>query len=186
MIINSGIYKNSKIIIPKQIKDVRPTSSKLREAVFSILSPFIRGSIFYDIFCGSGIMGFQALSCGAGFAVFIDKNRILANNINRYIRKFNIAEKTRVINGDAMKFLKRSDALSAGFSVSYVDPPYCFDRWGEFFSYIDRDDSLFNIIIMETSKRLQDYVDNLKYFDNYKYKRYSEKQLYIIRKRENE
>ncbi|NGX26610.1 MAG: Ribosomal RNA small subunit methyltransferase D, partial [Chlamydiae bacterium] len=75
MKILAGKYKNRPLKTPKGDR-TRPTASKVRESIFSILQNQIEGARFLDLFAGSGSMGLEALSRGAESAVFIEKNRL--------------------------------------------------------------------------------------------------------------
>ena len=82
MKITSGKYKYRKLEVPRGI---RPTTEKVREAVFSMIQPWLPGAAVLDLFAGSGAMGLEALSRGASFCWFCEANRanqkILAANI---------------------------------------------------------------------------------------------------------
>ncbi len=184
MIINSGSLKNSKITIPKGISGLRPTLAMIRESVFNILSPFTEGCIFHDIFCGSGIIGMQALSCGAQRAVFVDKNPVLIKNIHRHIYRFKLQDRAELLTVDALRYLNSINMMHLGaFSLAYLDPPYGFDRWKDIFQELDREGMPMDMVVIESSRMLKDYIDNLNFFDIYKYKEYSEKRLYYLIKR---
>ena len=101
--------------------DVRPTSDKVKEAVFSAIQFDIEGRRFLDLFAGSGQMGLEALSRGAESATFIDSSaesvRICKENISTL--GFDVASK--VIRSDALSFL---NLCSDKFDIAFLDPPY--------------------------------------------------------------
>jgi 16S rRNA (guanine966-N2)-methyltransferase len=68
--------------------DVRPTSSKVRQAFFNILGPRVAGASFLDLFAGSGLMGFEALSRGAAYVAFVEESRNQALAIEQTIKMF--------------------------------------------------------------------------------------------------
>lgn len=70
MKIASGRFKGQSLIVPKF--GVRPTSDKVRQAVMNILHPRLSGARFLDLYCGTGAVGIEALSNGAGFACFVE------------------------------------------------------------------------------------------------------------------
>jgi 16S rRNA (guanine966-N2)-methyltransferase len=106
----------------------RPTSDRVREAVFSILSSAdaVEGSTVLDLFAGSGALGIEALSRGAVKAVFIDADPAAVRTIRANLTVVgDLAERATVLQTDALGF-----AASAAFAdVVFADPPYRFDQW---------------------------------------------------------
>src|ERR1700761_4471390 len=85
--------------------EVRPTSDKMRETLFNILSPAIAGAVFVDAYAGTGAVGIEALSRGARHAVFIEKNRGAANLIKTNLAALKAEARARVIHGPAALYL---------------------------------------------------------------------------------
>ncbi len=100
-------------------RTVRPTSDRLRETLFNVLGDEIAGKVFVDAFAGSGAVGIEALSRGAGRAVFIENNRQAAGVILANLRALNLDDRATVIQRPALEAL--SD-LAAG--IVFLDPPY--------------------------------------------------------------
>jgi 16S rRNA (guanine966-N2)-methyltransferase len=103
--------------------DVRPTSDKMRETLFNILSPEIEGAVFVDAYAGTGAVGIEALSRGARHAVFIEKNREAANLIKTNLGTLKVEARARVIQGSAALYLGKIDA-----DIVFIDPPYPLER----------------------------------------------------------
>jgi 16S rRNA (guanine966-N2)-methyltransferase len=103
--------------------DVRPTSDKMRETLFNILSPVIDGAIFVDAYAGTGAVGIEALSRGARHAIFIEKNRDAANLIKSNLAALKIEARARVIPGSAALYLGKIEA-----DIVFIDPPYPDER----------------------------------------------------------
>ena len=80
MRITSGIYKGINIVLPKN-STIRPTSEKIRMALFNTLGDLIFNSTMLDIFAGSGAIGIEALSRNASSVDFIEKDRNLCNSL---------------------------------------------------------------------------------------------------------
>lgn len=116
MRIISGIYKGKQLFTPKDLS-VRPTTDKVRNAVFSVLFDKVVEARVLDLFCGTGAYGLEALSRGAESALFVDTD-------TAYVKK-NIqaagAERTEVLKGDAAQIVSR---LSGKFDLVFIDPPY--------------------------------------------------------------
>lgn len=120
MHIIAGLHKNRSIISPKG-KLTRPTSSKLRAALFNICQFYIEGTHFLDLFAGSGAMGLEALSRGALKVVFVDNHRQCVLSIQENLRNFKEEERGLAICSDAFGFLEKT---SMKFGIIYADPPY--------------------------------------------------------------
>lgn len=120
MHIIAGIYKNRSILTPKG-GATRPTSSKLRAALFNICQLYVEGVDFLDLFAGSGAMGLEALSRGANKAVFVDSHRQCAQCIKENLRNFKEEDRGMVICSDAFAFLEKTKQQ---FGIIYADPPY--------------------------------------------------------------
>jgi 16S rRNA (guanine966-N2)-methyltransferase len=102
---------------------VRPTSDKMRETLFNILSPVIEGAVFVDAYAGTGAVGIEALSRGARHAIFIEKNRDAANLIKSNLTTLKIEGRARVIPGSAALYLGKLEA-----DIVFIDPPYPNER----------------------------------------------------------
>jgi 16S rRNA (guanine966-N2)-methyltransferase len=123
MHIIAGTKKHHKIATPKG-KQTRPTSERLREALFNICQAYIDNARFLDLFAGSGAMGLEALSRGAGFCSFIDISRESLRCIQENIIKLEFENHTKVFSGDVFTQLKRLAKHGEQFDIIYADPPY--------------------------------------------------------------
>lgn len=120
MRIISGEFR-SRIIQAPEGTDTRPTSEKAREALFSILQNRIYGTRFLDLFAGSGAMGLEALSRGAGFSVMIDSSREAVRVIKANIAALGVQDRAEVYCAQAQAGIAR---LSGRFDTVFLDPPY--------------------------------------------------------------
>lgn len=100
---------------------VRPTTDKVKEAIFSAIQFEIEGRDFIDVFAGSGQMGIEALSRGAKSALFIDSSKKAAAVIERNLKVTNLQQFATVITADSVGYLKNTDKV---FDVAFLDPPY--------------------------------------------------------------
>ncbi|NGX42512.1 MAG: Ribosomal RNA small subunit methyltransferase D [Chlamydiae bacterium] len=123
MQIIAGKYKNKRICTPKGL-ETRPTSGRLREAVFNICQHCIEGVDFLDLFSGSGVMGLEALSRGAKSATFIDKSRRSIQSIQRNVEALGVQDLVRVLQGDVFQWIEKLVKEGRHFDLIYVDPPY--------------------------------------------------------------
>src|SRR5712692_5238739 len=85
---------------------LRPTPQMVREALFSILGNAIPDRLFFDVFGGTGVIGLEAISRGARFATFIERDNRLAGNIDKHLRTFDVAQFGRVFRSDAYRWVE--------------------------------------------------------------------------------
>jgi len=102
----------------------RPTSDRVREAIFNILSSRVRGAVVLDLFAGTGALGLEALSRGAGFVVFADVDRDAISVLRRNIQACRLETKTKTIQWDIKKNLNCLEASAPAFNLVFMDPPY--------------------------------------------------------------
>lgn len=107
----------------------RPTSEKVREAVFNILGNIlgsVEGDHVLDLFAGTGALGIEALSRGAGHATFVEAARPAVRAIQGNLRELGLADRAQVIAGDAVATAARRDG-NTRWRLVFVDPPYRSD-----------------------------------------------------------
>ncbi|HEU0173656.1 MAG TPA: 16S rRNA (guanine(966)-N(2))-methyltransferase RsmD [Blastocatellia bacterium] len=124
----AGIYKGRRLKTLEGLS-VRPTSDRLRETIFNILTPRIELARFADICAGSGAIGIEALSRGARHVTFVESSLKAARIISENLRNCGIREDYRVINRDAIRALKNLASENAKFDIIYFDPPYNSDLY---------------------------------------------------------
>jgi 16S rRNA (guanine966-N2)-methyltransferase len=129
--ITAGSLRGRRIAVPPT--DVRPTSERARQAFFNILAGRIRDARFLDLFAGSGIFAFEAVSRGASEAVAIDISRKAASAIERFAK--DVQAPVRAFASDAIVGMKR--LRPEVFDVVYADPPYEYDRYDDLLMTID-------------------------------------------------
>ena len=104
-------------------RDVRPTTDMVREALFAILGESVIDARFLDLFGGSGAVGIEAWSRGAGSVCWIEEDgstvKILTDNVKQLCDN-----RTRILKGDALRQLKRGAGGEAPFDIIFADPPY--------------------------------------------------------------
>ena len=118
MRIVAGEYKYRNIEVPRGI---RPTTEKVREAVFSMIREWIPGAVVIDLFAGSGAMGLEALSRGADLCWFCESSRVNARILTGNIQACRAEQKARVLNSDFRAALMRIDGTA---DIVIMDPPY--------------------------------------------------------------
>ena len=178
MQITGGFLKSRKIDSPKG-NNVRPTLSQIRESIVSSLFSLIdfENKTFLDVFAGSGIMGFEAISRGFLSATFIEKDKKTFYTIKSNLQKLNLENKhAGCFLGDSLKVLKK---LETTFDVIYVDPPYQSGLYENVLTII-LENNLLNengIIILEHPKTLDIEITTFKIV---KRKNYADKTLTFL------
>ena len=134
MRIVGGLYRHRLINYPNDAKHIRPTKDRIREAIFSAIGD-IDGKVVLDLYAGSGAMGIEAISRGASYCYFVDKNSIAINTIKENISSLKISDSQAIVIKDedknALEYFKRNQIC---FDVVILDPPYAE---GEYQNIID-------------------------------------------------
>jgi 16S rRNA (guanine966-N2)-methyltransferase len=105
-------------------RETRPTADRIRESIFNILGTAVRHAHVLDLFAGTGAFGIEALSRGADFALFIENGREALGVLTRNIQACRLADRTRVLNGDAAGSLNGLADGDRKFDLVFMDPPY--------------------------------------------------------------
>jgi len=105
-------------------KGIRPTSDRTREAIFNILSDRVFGAVVLDLFAGSGALGIEALSRGAGMATFIDKAPAAISLLEKNLRSCKIETRARIISWDIERNLNCLQSQDRPYNLIFLDPPY--------------------------------------------------------------
>jgi 16S rRNA (guanine966-N2)-methyltransferase len=114
----SGLYKSRRISCPD---DIRPTSDRVKEALFSALLVDLKGLDVLDAFAGSGSLGIEALSRGAKSATFVDSSAPSINFIKKNVSLIGIEDKCVIIKSDVMAYIRK---CKCSFDLILMDPPY--------------------------------------------------------------
>jgi len=126
MRIITGLLKGRKIHIPNTL-DVRPTSDRTKEGLFSTIEArrYIRGTYILDLFAGSGNLGFEAISRGAEEVTFVDCERNNIQHIKNMADKFDVSSRVKLVSTPVEDFLKISGRQ---YDFIFADPPYVYPR----------------------------------------------------------
>lgn len=151
----------------------RPTSSKVREALFDIIRDKIKGSSFVDLYAGTGTVGLEALSRGADKAIFVEPSVSRIRAIKENAERFGFHERAVVIKGRAYEFLREAANEKQSFDIFFLDPPYYSDEIMKTLPMIG-EGRLLNeggVVIVEHffKKKLPDVAGKLKILKSYRY-----------------
>lgn len=122
MRIITGTARGTKLISLEGLA-TRPTSERAKEAMFSTLAFEIANKRVLDLFSGSGQLALEALSRGASRATLVDHSAAAVDVIRKNIDKTHMQDKTTVVRGDCVDYLKRVSAEEK-FDLVFIDPPY--------------------------------------------------------------
>jgi 16S rRNA (guanine(966)-N(2))-methyltransferase RsmD len=111
-------------------KGTRPTTDKVKEALFSMIGPYFDGGIALDLFAGTGGLGIEALSRGMDRAIFVDLEPSSIDVVRDNIRTCRLQEQTEVYRNDAAKALKALGKRGIMPDLIFMDPPYRLDIVG--------------------------------------------------------
>ena len=103
--------------------ETRPTTDRIKETLFNILQPEMPDCRFLDLFSGSGGIGIEALSRGAAYAVFVEKNPRACNCIRDNLSFTKLVEHGKLLNMDVLQALRSLEGEEA-FDCIFMDPPY--------------------------------------------------------------
>ncbi len=128
MRIISGKFRGRRLQGPRGA-DLRPTSDRLKEALFDILGPEVIGSVFLDVFAGTGAIGLEGLSRGAREVVFIESSREAARLIRCNIELCGVTSGYRILQGNVFTSLRTLAREGLKADIAFLDPPY---NWGPY------------------------------------------------------
>lgn len=183
MRIISGYLRGLKLTSPSGM-ETRPTLDRVKEAVFSMLMPYINDANVLDVFAGSGALGIEALSRGAKSAVFIDNLNSSIECINTNIKMAKMMDKSTVLKSDALNFLEK---CKDNYDIIFIDPPYKNGLYESVLEQIQRNDILASdgFIVLEWDYEFG-FTDNLCGFEIFKEKKYGRVGITVLKGRSAE
>jgi len=146
---------------------LRPTSDRLRETLFDILGPTVEGSVFVDVYAGTGAVGIEAISRGARQVIFIENHAAAVKLIRNNLSSLRIASKADILAMDALRGLELLSSLRVHAQFFFLDPPYAEEEeYERVLDFLDRSPMLTpgGRVIVEHPKRrvLPDYLESLE------------------------
>lgn len=170
MRIIAGKFKAKRILGPKTEK-VRPTLDRVKEAMFSIIDPYILDADVLDVFSGTGNLSIESVSRGAKFAWINDIENTSISTIISNIKLTNIEDCVKITRKDYIKVLKQIEKENVKFDVVFLDPPYetmCGIKALEYISSAkDKILKENGIIIYETSSNFLNSLKDKSVLDNF-------------------
>lgn len=177
----TGKARGRRLLAPEGM-DVRPTTDKVKECMFSIIQFQLEDAVVLDLFAGTGQLGIEALSRGAKKAVFVDSSRKSLEVVKKNLELASVDAISNVTMSDSISFLQTTREL---FDICLLDPPYHKGLCDKAFEHLPRVLNDNAIVICETQadETLPDSVGGLTWKKEYKY---SAIKLTVYRKPEEE
>lgn len=147
-----GIYKRRLLEWPDDVKHIRPTKDRIREAIFSALGP-LDDLTSLDLYSGSGAMGIESLSRGCKFCTFVDNNKIAIETTKKNLASLNI-KNAKVIFKNDLQAIEEFKEKNTKFDLIFLDPPYKEGKYEEIIKLFI-DNNLVNshhIFVLETDR----------------------------------
>jgi len=165
----------------------RPTTDRIKETLFNIINSNLSGSVFVDLFSGSGAIGIEALSRGGKKAYFVDNNRACIKCIEDNLVFTKLKDKAVVMHTDVLSAIRKLQGiLNEPVDYIFLDPPYaseCEREILEELKKMDFVDEYTNIIIEASIDRDFSFVEEDGFFEIFKKKKYKTNMHIFIRKK---
>lgn len=160
----SGQYKGKSLkAVPGS--STRPTTDKVKEAIFNMIGPYFEGGTCLDLFAGSGGLGIEALSRGVERTVFVDRDGKAIQTIHDNLKTCHIDGQAEVYRNDFKRALKAIIKREIVFDYIFLDPPYAKQQLNEILEVIHENRLLSEqgVIVCEhsTDVKLPSSVENL-------------------------
>lgn len=117
-----GEYGGRRLEFPDQ-RGLRPTADRVRETLFNWLAPVLSGARVLDLFAGSGALGLEALSRGAGQVLLVEQARQVADKLRQNVELLGASDRAQVRQADALRLLAGGPP-EAPFDIVFLDPPF--------------------------------------------------------------
>lgn len=146
MRIVAGSARARRVLAPPG-DDTRPTTDRVREAVFNSLTSMgvVDRATVVDLFAGSGAMGLEALSRGAEHVTFVERDRRTAAVIRRNVDHLGFADRSTIVTGDVAAHIRKMEAVD----LAICDPPYSFEGWGALLDGLDAE-----VVVIESDREV--------------------------------
>ena len=133
-----GQYRGRRLIYGGDAR-TRPMKDRLREAVFNLIGPAIKGKHALDLFAGTGALGLEALSRGADRATLIEQHNPTADTIRQNVTLLAAGQRAEVVVGNVFIWFRREPSLGDKPWAVFCSPPYDF--------YLDRTDEMMELLL---------------------------------------
>ena len=153
----AGTFKSRRLRALRGM-ELRPTSDRLRETLFDILGDAVKGSVFVDLFAGTGAVGIEAISRGARRVVFVERHAPAVQLIRDNLKSLGITTEAEVLPLDVLRGLESLASQNTPSGYIFLDPPYAQARdYQQVLEFISAAEilSTTGIVIAEHTKKLE-------------------------------
>ncbi len=167
----AGTYRHRILKWPEDVKHIRPTKDRIREAIFGALGD-INEFVCLDLYAGSGAMGIEAISRGASKVIFVDINPIALSVIKDNLKSLGISNQVATVYAlEDVKAIQRLSTEGYQFDLIILDPPYKEGKYEEIISSLKANNLLkeHSIIVTECDHELKLPIEEFTKVRNYKY-----------------
>lgn len=173
----AGWAKGRRLKAPKGDR-TRPTTDRVKEAIFNILGPLVIEGRFLDLFAGTGAIGIEALSRGATEAVFVEERYQVAQVIKENLALTGFSHMARLIVGDVFTKVQQLEREGQHFNIIYADPPYGQGLAQRLMEQLAQTSLLAagGVVIIETGSK-EDVPSSLGNFERWKQVKYGDTML---------
>ena len=178
----TGGAKGRKLLAPKGL-NTRPITAKIKGALFNVLQMQIEQSHFLDLFAGSWSVGIEAISRGAEYVAFVEKDWRAVDTIKRNISVCNLKNCYDIYRDDVFRRIKKFKENNEEFDIIYLDPPFKVDPIFLKVMTALSDGKIVskNGIVVIRSKRDKEMPQEIGVLGRYKQKNYSLSALHFYR-----
>ena len=181
MKILTGRLRGQRITFEPSLR-LRPTANKVRKAIFDMLQGAFEGRRVLDLYSGTGVLGFEALSHGAAAVTFVEKDAARCKKIMENIQRWGLETNAQVCEQDAMIWLYQNSGKKAAYDFVFFDPPYSSDLAAKTLSLISQGALLrkdgFAVLECPNKRSVPEFCGALQAVRR---KRYGQTQLLIYR-----
>ena len=167
----SGSARGLKLKAPEGL-ETRPTTDRIKESLFNIISPYLQEINFLDLFSGSGAIGIEALSRGAKKSIFVDSSKTCFNIIKENLTSARLIEKSKIYNEDCILAIEKIAKENIFFDIIFMDPPYSKNIEHNILKKIKETNILKPDGIIICEQHINDEIPNICGLNNYRIKEY--------------
>ncbi|WP_141500817.1 16S rRNA (guanine(966)-N(2))-methyltransferase RsmD [Paenibacillus luteus] len=155
--------------------NTRPTTDKVKEAIFSMIGPYFDGGMALDLFAGTGGLGIEAWSRGIERTVFIDREKISVDTIRLNVETAKMGSAAEIYRNDAERALKALAKREQRFRLVFLDPPYKLITMDSLMAQLAANEMLEqDAIIVVEHDAAHAYPEQLEQFDRLKHAKYGD------------
>lgn len=166
----AGAQRGRRLMGPKG-PGLRPTSDRVKEALFSILSPRLAGALVMDLYAGTGAIGIEALSRGARHATFVEPHASSLHVLRANLALCGLSAQATIHPCTVATFFKRRTAAEPAYDIIFADPPYDDEEASALLAIVGQQASLraTGALVLEHGSKTEPVLDGLVLLRRYRY-----------------